>query len=168
MSNVIHASVMRSLRLLGLLCFGAVGIALISQYVYDMQPCAWCVFQRLLYLIVGSVALLATVGQPGKLRLSLTAALVVAGSIAGMTSAWYQERVAANTFSCAQTLADQIMTKSGLESVAPWLFGIYASCMDARVKLLGLEYAWWSMLMFALVGAIGVGALWTLTRQASR
>ncbi|MDO9025597.1 disulfide bond formation protein B [Zwartia sp.] len=159
---------MRSLRLLGLLCFGAVGIALISQYVYDMQPCAWCVFQRLLYLIVGSVALLATVGQPGKLRLSLTAALVVAGSIAGMTSAWYQERVAANTFSCAQTLADQIMTKSGLESVAPWLFGIYASCMDARVKLLGLEYAWWSMLMFALVGAIGVGALWTLTRQASR
>ena len=168
MSNASHAYVMRSLRLLGLLCFGAVGIALISQYVYDMQPCAWCVLQRLLYLIIGSTALLTTLGQPGKLRLSLTVALVVAGSIAGMTSAWYQERVAANTFSCAQTFADQIMTKSGLESVAPWLFGIYASCMDARVKLLGLEYAWWSMLMFAIVGAIGVSALLTLTRQASR
>jgi len=167
-SNKSHALVIRSLRLLGLLCFAAVGIALISQYVYDMQPCAWCVFQRLLYLIIGAVALLATLGQPRKVWLSLTAAFVVAGSIAGMTSAWYQERVAANTFSCAQTLADQIMTKSGLESVAPWLFGIYASCMDARVTMLGIEYAWWSMLMFALVGTIGASTLWTLTRRTHR
>lgn len=168
MSNNTHTFVIRSLRLLGLLCYGAVGVALVSQYAYDMQPCAWCVFQRLLYLVIGTIAVVATFGQPRKLLLSLSSALVVAGSIAGMTSAWYQERVAANTFSCAQTFADQIMTKSGLESVAPWLFGIYASCMDARVKLLGVEYAWWSMMMFALVGMLGVRVLWTLTRHAPR
>jgi disulfide bond formation protein DsbB len=80
----------------------------------------------------------------------------------GLIAAWYQEKVAANLFSCAQTLADQIMTKSGLDSVAPWLFGIYASCMDARVKLLGVEYAWWSLAMFTLIGLL---ALVTLKRQ---
>lgn len=168
MSNPLNVFVVRSLRLVGLLCFGAVGVALISQYVYDMQPCAWCVFQRLLYLMIGTVAIFGSLGQPRKFRLSLTAAFVMAGSISGVTSAWYQERVAANTFSCAQTFADQMMTRSGLESVAPWLFGIYASCMDARVKVFGIEYAWWSLLMFALVGIIGASILWTLTRHSQR
>ena len=153
------------LRFASLLCLSAVGVALISQYIYDMQPCAWCVFQRLIYLLLGTLALLTTLGQPNKTRIAISAGLIAAGAIGGMTSAWYQERVAANTFSCAQTLADQIMTQTGLESILPWLFGIYASCMDARVKLLGVEYAWWSMLVFALIGLLALSVLRTLTRS---
>jgi disulfide bond formation protein DsbB len=75
-------------------------------------------------------------------------------AIAGVISAIYQEKVAANTFSCAQTFADQFMTKSGLDAAAPWVFGIYASCMEARIKVLGIEYAWWSMAMFAFIVAL--------------
>lgn len=167
MSNETRSLSINALRLLGVLCYGAIGIALISQYVYDMQPCAWCVFQRLLYLIIGSVAIMTTLGKPSRLRFILGTVAVVVGAIAGMTSAVYQERVAANTFSCAQTFADQVMTRTGLESVAPWLFGIYASCMDARVKLLGIEYAWWSFAMFTLVGALAAYLLWNLTRKTS-
>lgn len=152
------------LRLIGLLCFGAVITALVSQYIYDMQPCAWCVFQRLLYLLIGVLALLVSLGQPGKARLASGLASVLGAAILGVVSAWYQEKVAANTFSCVQTLADQIMTKTGLDAAAPWLFGIYASCMDARVKLLGIEYAWWSMTLFALIGIMGAYALSTLMR----
>jgi disulfide bond formation protein DsbB len=44
------------------------------------------------------------------------------------------------------------MTQTGLETAMPALFGIYASCMDARVKLLGLEYAYWSLLLFSCLG----------------
>jgi disulfide bond formation protein DsbB len=80
-------------------------------------------------------------------------------------SAVYQEKVAANTFSCAQTFADQLMTKSGLDAAVPWLFGIYASCMEARVKLMGIEYAWWSMLMFSLLSVLGLITLLKLRRQ---
>jgi disulfide bond formation protein DsbB len=152
------------LRLSALLCFGSVGVALISQYVYDMQPCAWCVFQRLLFLLIGSLILLLTFGPQSKIRQALAAAIALAGSIAGVASAWYQEKVASNTFSCAQTLADQIMTRTGLDAAVPWLFGIYASCMDARVKLLGIEYAWWSLAMFCLVGTLSIIALQKLTR----
>ncbi len=152
------------LRLSALLCFGSVGVALISQYVYDMQPCAWCVFQRLLFLLIGSLILLLNFGQQSKIRQALAAAIALAGSIAGVASAWYQEKVASNTFSCAQTLADQIMTRTGLDAAVPWLFGIYASCMDARVKLLGIEYAWWSLAMFCLVGTLSIIALQKLTR----
>ena len=150
------------LRLISVLSFSSVAIALVSQYVFDMQPCAWCVFQRLLYLIIGSFAFGVGYAKPTRLRLALGSASIVSIAIMGVTAAWYQEKVASNLFSCAQTLADQIMTKSGLDSAAPWLFGIYASCMDARVKLLGIEYAWWSLAMFALISVV---ALIILKRQ---
>ncbi len=152
------------LRFISLLSIGSVAFALMSQYVFDMQPCAWCVFQRLLYLIIGIVAILLTLGSPSRVRLSIGAAGIIATAIAGVTSAVYQEKVAANTFSCAQTVADQLMTKSGLDAVAPWLFGIYASCMEARVKLMGIEYAWWSMLMFSILGVLGIITLVKLRR----
>ena len=42
----------RLLRLIALFCFGAVGIALISQYAFDMPPCAWCVMQRLILSLI--------------------------------------------------------------------------------------------------------------------
>ncbi len=150
------------LRLISVFSFGSVAIALVSQYVFDMQPCAWCVFQRLLYLLIGLLAFWLSYAKPTRVRIVLGSANIVAIAIMGLIAAWYQEKVAANLFSCAQTLADQIMTKSGLDSVAPWLFGIYASCMDARVKLLGVEYAWWSLAMFTLIGLL---ALVTLKRQ---
>ena len=152
------------LRLISLFSFCSVAIALVSQYVYDMQPCAWCVFQRLTYLTIGAVSFFVTLGQPKKIRLALGSGFVSAGAIAGVASAWYQEQVASNSFSCAQTLADQIMTKTGLDAAVPWLFGIYASCMEARVKLLGIEYAWWSLAMFTLLGLLGIVALFRLSR----
>ena len=153
------------LRFISMLSIGSVTFALISQYVFDMQPCAWCVFQRLLYLIIGVGALLLTLRPRNRVYLSLGAAGIVATAIAGVISAVYQEKVAANTFSCAQTFADQLMTKSGLDAAVPWLFGIYASCMEARVKLMGIEYAWWSMLMFSLLSVLGLITLLKLRRQ---
>ncbi len=152
------------LRFISILSIGSVAFALISQYVFDMQPCAWCVFQRLLYLLIGAVAILLTLGQPSRLRLSIGAAGIIATAIAGVASAVYQEKVAANTFSCAQTVADQLMTKSGLDAAFPWLFGIYASCMEARIKLMGIEYAWWSMVMFSILGVLGIITLVKLRR----
>lgn len=149
------------LRLISALSFGSVATALVSQYAYDMQPCAWCVFQRLVYLVMACFAWGMTLANPSRMRLVISSTCLATAAIVGMGSAWYQEKVAANTFSCAQTLADRIMTASGLDGVAPWLFGIYASCMDARVKLLGIEYAWWSLSMFFLLATL---ALITLKR----
>ncbi|WP_353171997.1 disulfide bond formation protein B, partial [Paracandidimonas soli] len=42
----------RLLHGIALLCICAVLVALISQHVFDMRPCAWCVFQRLIYLLI--------------------------------------------------------------------------------------------------------------------
>jgi len=138
------------------LSVSALAVALVSQHVFAMRPCAWCVFQRL--LLIGVLAfsifgyLVATLKQQ---FLSLLFGLLsLLTAIAGVVSAWYQYSVAAKMFSCDLTFADRFMTESGLESALPWLFGIYSTCMDATVHVLGLEYAFWALLLFVVLGAL--------------
>ncbi|MFY3548191.1 disulfide bond formation protein B [Achromobacter insolitus] len=140
----------RLLRLIALFCFGAVGVALVSQHVFDMPPCAWCVMQRLIYLVIGVIALVGGFGG-GRVLTRLCGALTALLSLSGIAAAWYQYSVAANMLSCDQTFADRFMTGIGLESAVPWLFGIYATCMDAKVPVLGIEYALWSLGLFVII-----------------
>ena len=44
-----------------MLALGAVGLAALAQYAFDMQPCPWCVLQRFIYIVVGVLALLGAV-----------------------------------------------------------------------------------------------------------
>ncbi len=108
--------------LVAILCFSAVIIALISQHGFGMRPCAWCVLQRLLLLVVGGCALAAALLTGG---LKAVAAKLLAGlgsvaALGGIVAAWYQYSVASNSFSCDLSLADAIMSKSGLESGLPF------------------------------------------------
>ncbi|SAI71192.1 disulfide bond formation protein B [Bordetella ansorpii] len=146
----------RPLLLISFLSFAAIGIALISQHVYDYAPCAWCVFQRLIYLTIGIVALLGAAGGPVAARIAgvLTAIL----SAGGIVAAWYQYTVAAKMLSCDQTFADRFMVSTGLDGAVPWLFGIFATCMDASVEVLGVEYALWSLALFAIVLLVSLAA----------
>ncbi|KQZ98249.1 MAG: disulfide bond formation protein B [Achromobacter sp.] len=140
----------RLLRLIALFSFGAVGIALVSQHVFDMPPCAWCVMQRLIYLVIGVVALIGGFGG-GRALTRICGFLAALLSLSGIVAAWYQYSVAANMLSCDQTFADRFMTGIGLESAIPPLFGIYATCMDAKVPVLGVEYALWSLALFVIL-----------------
>lgn len=143
--------------LISILSVGSVLAALLSQHLLGMAPCAWCVFQRVIYLAIGIVSGLAAWHGSTRPFTNLLYGLATALlGIAGVASAIYQKNVAANMLSCAQTLADRWMTQSGLESAIPWLFGIYASCMDAVVHLLGIEYALWSALMFGVIALLSL------------
>lgn len=156
----------RILHLIALLCVVALTFALVSQHVFDMQPCAWCVLQRLIFV---AIALMCWAGLlAGRMAgwLQRLAALLVMGlGIAGIVAAWYQYTVAAKMFSCDMTFADRFMVQSGLDANVPWLFGIFASCMDARVDLLGIEYALWSLGLFVVIAVLGLAALLQPARQ---
>lgn len=150
----------RLLHVIALLCVSAVAVALVSQHLFDMPPCAWCVFQRLLFLTIAAVCWLGVLaGRASRQAPQFAAALVALLAVGGVLAGWYQHTVAAEMFSCDQTFADRFMIQSGLEAGAPWLFGIFASCMDARVELLGVEYVLWAMALFLIVGVLGLVAL---------
>ena len=139
------------LNLIALICILTVGFALFSQHVLDMRPCAWCVFQRLIFLAIATVCLLGNLVSANIVKRFIAFIVFVLG-IGGMLSAWYQYDVAAQMFSCDMTLADRVIAKHlALDSAIPWLFGIYATCMDAAVDLFGIEYALWALALFALI-----------------
>ncbi|HWK62592.1 MAG TPA: disulfide bond formation protein B [Eoetvoesiella sp.] len=149
----------RLLNLIALLCVAAVAVALVSQHVFGLRPCAWCVLQRLIYLAIAVVCWLGVLLARFSALRQLASAVAAALGIGGMMAAWYQYNVAAKMFSCDQTFADRFMVHSGLDAHLPWLFGIFASCMDARVHVLGVEYSIWSLMLFAVLALMSLIAL---------
>ena len=91
-----------------------VGAALVTQHVFGMQPCPWCVLQRLIFVTVALAALLGLLGV--KLRSGATqwvaAALMLALAACGAAAAVWQHFVAAASQSCNLTLADRTYTCS--------------------------------------------------------
>ena len=151
MGNMVNAR--RLLALIAALSFGAIGIALVSQHVFDMQPCAWCVLQRLIYAGVGAVALVAAMWPQGSARTVHRAAALAAVVLAtlGAASALWQQLFAAKSTSCVMTAADQIMGFTRLDTWLPDVFQARASCAEASVKMLGVPYAVWSLVLFLML-----------------
>ncbi|MBL8350864.1 MAG: disulfide bond formation protein B [Burkholderiaceae bacterium] len=139
--------------------------ALLSQHVWDMQPCAWCVLQRLIFVALALAAGLGLV-LPGALgsRIGAALALVLAGL--GLATALWHHFVASSSASCNLTLADRVMGATGLDSLLPQVFAAYASCADARVDLAGMPYEFWSGALFTLLGMMALWALRMLRRPA--
>ena len=42
----------RPFAVIAVACVAAVGAALVSQHVYGMEPCPWCVLQRVVFLAI--------------------------------------------------------------------------------------------------------------------
>ncbi len=148
-----------------LACLAAVAAALVSQHVFDMQPCPWCVLQRVIYLAIALACGL------GLLWRSLVGRLVSAGfalllAALGIAAALWQHFQAAASASCNLTLADKIV--SGflhLDSLLPDVFSPRASCADAAVNLLGVPYDFWSLALFlAIDGVLTLVLISTLRR----
>ncbi len=145
---------------LALLCIAAVGAALFTQYAWDMQPCPWCILQRVIFLLIAVLLLLAAYA-PGR---ALFAGLGVLAAGAGIAAALYQHFVAAKSTSCNLTLADKIISGIGLDKLLPAVFEVRASCADAAVDLLHLPYEFWSLGLYAFVA---VAALWALRSRSA-
>jgi len=139
-------------------CLAAVVAALVSQYVFDMQPCPWCILQRLTFVAIGGVCLLAALWSAPAPRTLLTAGALVLATL-GIATAVYQHEVAAKSQSCNLTLADRIITALRADTAAPWLFEVKASCADAAVTMLGLPYEYWALVLFALLGIAALRVL---------
>jgi disulfide bond formation protein DsbB len=147
--------------LIALLSFGAVGIALYTQHRLDMQPCPWCVLQRLVFVAIGAWALIGALVPVRPARVvSAIGVSLLAGC--GIAAALWQHFVAAASASCNLTFADRVMNATGLNERFPEVFAAYASCADAAVNLAGIPYEFHSLALFVLIEGL---AILTLVRR---
>ena len=135
---------------IALAALAAVGAALFTQYRMDMQPCAWCVLQRLVFLAIASAAVLGLL-LPGATGRRVGAGLAMLLADLGLAAALWQHFVAAASAACNMSLADRLMGATGLDSRWPQVFAAYANCADAKANLLGVPYEFWSLALFALL-----------------
>jgi disulfide bond formation protein DsbB len=140
----------------------AVGAALVSQHVFDMQPCPWCVLQRLVFVALALAALPALLSRNRTVN-QVGAGVTMLLAACGAAAALWQHFVAASTNSCKLSLADRIVSGLGLDSLWPQVFAAYATCADAAVSLWGLPYEAFSLALFVALGAL---PLYLLRRAA--
>ena len=146
------------LSALALVCVGAVATAVALQYTYGMQPCPWCILQRVIYLAIALAALLGLLWRT-RVGTLASAGLIAMLACAGMAAALWQHFVAASSASCDLTLAERIVSALRVDERWPEVFTAYASCKDAAVKLLGVAFELWSLALFAGVLLVAIRVL---------
>ena len=152
-------SATRVLVSVALACVAAVAAALVSQHAFGMQPCPWCVLQRLIFLAIAASCVLALVWRSATGRV-IGAGLGLLLALSGIAAALWQHFQAAASASCNLTLADKIVSRwLQLDSLLPDVFSPRASCADAAVNLFGVPYDFWSLALFVALGFALLGTL---------
>jgi disulfide bond formation protein DsbB len=148
------------LALICLASFAAVGLALVAQHQFNVKPCPWCVMQRGIYLLIGTLAGLGWLLRGVRALRLAGLALVLLLAAAGLAAAYYQHDVVSQLASCDLTLADRIVTALNLEELWPPVFMVTANCAEAAAyRLLGLPYELWSALLYGLMALAALLAL---------
>jgi disulfide bond formation protein DsbB len=152
--------------LLALGAWGIVGTGFIIQEVESLNPCPLCIFQRVLYLCLGLLALLGALPswKRGHKLVALGLALVALG---GLLTALYQSLMQARPDlinECSYTdpgLIERFVDWLGMQY--PTLFLATGMCSSQEWVLFGLSMANWSVVCFLFLGAF---AVWLARRSA--
>jgi len=152
--------------LVALAAFGLTAAGLLIGEMMNLQPCPLCIFQRLLYLLIGCLAVVGAL-LPGWAR--LWAALLGLTAVGGLATAGYQswlQYLPTASMECGfgePTLIEQIVDWFGV--LWPAVFMATGFCSSKDWMFLGLSMANWSVLCFLVFLA---AAVWLLLRRIER
>ncbi|MBL8431086.1 MAG: disulfide bond formation protein B [Dechloromonas sp.] len=143
---------------LALGAFGAVAGGMELQNLVRLAPCPLCIFQRLVYMVIGLVALLGAIAPAGRL---LWSALIAGLAAGGMAAAGYQSWMQAFPHLATEC---SYSDPNAIERLVDWLGMAWPSlflatgfCTGRDWEFLGLSLANWSLLISA--GIAGYAAL---------
>jgi disulfide bond formation protein DsbB len=138
--------------------FGLVAASMELQHLLRLAPCPLCIFQRLLYMVIGLVALAGVLLPGGRL---LWSALIAALASGGVAVAGYQTWMQAFPLLATEcgysdpNLIERLVDWLGMQW--PSLFLATGFCTSRDWEFLALSMANWSLLVFA--GIVGYAAL---------
>lgn len=149
---------------LGVGCLGVAFAGMQLQHLLSLAPCPYCIFQRLLYMVIGTLALLGfllPVAGPLWAVAIIVLALLGAG-VAGFQS-WMQAYpdLAPECSFTDPNLIERLVDLLGMQW--PSLFLATGFCTSKEWIFLGLSMANWSFLVFS-----GVVIYCVLLLQARR
>ncbi len=142
-----------------LVCAGLLGTGLFFQHVMKLDPCPLCIFQRVVFLTLMVIFLVAAAHGPGRVAAYVYAALlaVVAAVGAGIAGRqmWLQHLPADLIPECGPGL-DFMLRKYSIAAVLEKVLKGSGECADPAWIFMGLSIAGWALVWFVLFAVLGV------------
>ncbi len=137
--------------LVTLFCACSLGYALYVQHVDFLDPCPLCVFQRIAFMWIGLVALLAAIHNPARLGQWIYTALLTLGGIIGAVIAgrhvWLQSLPPEEVPECGMGLNYMLDTMPFGDVLAQVFYGS-GECAEIDWTFLGLSMPWWTLICY--------------------
>lgn len=149
-----------------LVCAALIGFALYLQYVEGEDPCPLCMLQRLAFVALGALFLVAALHHPRRAGAAVYGALLVLFAAAGAAVAgrhvWLQSLPKAMVPECGPGL-DFILSRFPLGKALDMILRGSGECAEKGWTFLGLSIAGWSLVWFVLLGVLAlVVTLWRM------
>ena len=150
----------RLINFLGLVCCAALlGYAYYLQFVDDLDPCPLCVFQRIAYLALGIVFLLAALHNAGRIGSIVYAVLLLIAGGAGVgldgRHIWLQNLPADQVPECGPGL-DYMLDAFPLAEAIKLAFTGSGECAEVSWTFLSLTIPEWALIWFVILGVGGL------------
>jgi disulfide bond formation protein DsbB len=134
--------------------FGVVGLALYLQQLYNLEPCPLCIFQRIAFMVLGLLFLLAALHHPGDCGRKVYGLLQFVAAAVGAGIAARHVWIQANP--------DKVMTECGagmgymfdnfpLSHALSWVFKGTGECTALDWDLFGITIPQLSLIAFVLL-----------------
>lgn len=150
------------------ICAGMVAFALYLQYVEYQDPCPLCILQRLAFVGLAIVFLIAGLHGPGRTGSAVYGALLFVIAAAGVSVAarhvWLQNLPKSQVPECGPGL-DYMLSKFPLAEVLQKVLRGSGECAEAGWSFLGLTIAGWSLLWLVAMAVFAVFLTVLGTRQ---
>lgn len=149
----------RGFTVVFLFCLGVVGAALWLQHWRNLDPCPWCVAQRIGFLAIALVALVGALHRPRGFGVTFYSTLIALLAAGGIAMAGYQlwlQGDEARAMSCVGSPVEKILDAMKLGRLVPSVFMYDGPCTLKPWALFGMSIPAWSLASFAvlLVGTI--------------
>lgn len=145
-------------------CAALLGYGLWLQHVDGLEPCPLCVFQRVAFIVLGLIFVVAALHGPRRIGamvygvLAAIAAAVGAG-IAGR-HVWLQNLPADQVPACGPGL-QYMLEQFPLQRMIEKVLSGSGECASVDWSFLGLTIPGWALVWFVL---LGIYALWLIGR----
>lgn len=155
----------RAVHLCGfVICAALIGYALYAQYALGMDPCPLCILQRVGFMVLGLLFLIAGMHAPRRgwrwLYVGLIVLVALAGAGVALRHLWIQSLPPGEVPSCGAPLGYMLETRAGNGGLIGVLLKVLNGSGEcAKVQdVLGVPMPAWSLLWFLLLGAWSVCA----------
>ena len=141
---------------MALACAGMLGFALYVQHVDFLDPCPLCVFQRVVFMWIGGVSLLAAIHGPAAAGRWVYGGLVILGGLSGIGIAgrhlWLQSLPADQVPDCGMGLNYMLETMPFSEVLSEVFYGS-GECAEVIWSFLGLSMPGWTFIWYTVFTA---------------